>query len=167
MQLTPLIAIHMTAALAAVVIGPVALWARRGHAHQVAGSQRPRLHRAAGYAWVTLMLITAISAIFISDPVLPNVAGFSAIHLLIPVVLGMLFLAFRFLLRGNIRGHRKTMVWLYLGGCIGAGVFTLAPDRILGQLVWGDGLGMTTTHHAVQRTAPPVSERLAQQGQTR
>ena len=102
MQLTPLIAIHMTAALAAVAIGPLALWARRGHASHQSRSQRPRLHRAAGYAWVTLMLITAFSAIFISDPTLPNIAGFSAIHLLIPIVLGMLFLAFRQLLRGNV-----------------------------------------------------------------
>ena len=40
MQLTPLIAVHMTAAIGAVVTGPVALWARKGRA------QRPRLHRA-------------------------------------------------------------------------------------------------------------------------
>ncbi|MBT9463154.1 DUF2306 domain-containing protein [Hydrogenophaga sp.] len=167
MQLTPLIAIHMAAALAAVVIGPVALWARRGHAHQVAGSQRPRLHRAAGYAWVTLMLVTAISAIFISDPVMPNIAGFSAIHLLIPVVLGMLFLAFRFLLRGNIRGHRLTMVLLYIGGCIGAGAFALMPERFLGQLVWNQWLGVIPTHHASQPTVPPATEHLALQRQPR
>jgi tetrahydromethanopterin S-methyltransferase subunit E len=30
MQLTPLIAVHMTAAIGAVVIGPFALWARMG-----------------------------------------------------------------------------------------------------------------------------------------
>ncbi len=167
MQLTPVIAIHMAAAIAAVVIGPVALWARRGHAHQVAGSQRPRLHRAAGYAWVTLMLVTAISAIFISDPVVPNIAGFSAIHLLIPVVLGMLFLAFRFLLRGNIRGHRKTMVWLYFSACVGAGAFTLLPNRTLGQLVWGEWLDLIPTHQASQPAVPPSPERLALQGQPR
>jgi uncharacterized membrane protein len=40
MQLTPVIAIHMTAALGALVTGPIALWARKGAA------QRPRLHRA-------------------------------------------------------------------------------------------------------------------------
>ena len=57
MQLTPVIAIHMTAALAALALGPVALWARRG------AQQRPQLHRAAGYAWVTLMLLTALSAL--------------------------------------------------------------------------------------------------------
>jgi uncharacterized membrane protein len=61
MQLTPIIAIHMSAALGALVLGPVALWARKGR------TQRPRLHRAFGYAWVTLMLATALSAIFIRD----------------------------------------------------------------------------------------------------
>ena len=30
MQMSPVIAVHMTAALLAVVTGPVALWARRG-----------------------------------------------------------------------------------------------------------------------------------------
>jgi uncharacterized membrane protein len=29
-QLTPVIAIHMTAAIGALVTGPVALWARKG-----------------------------------------------------------------------------------------------------------------------------------------
>lgn len=142
MQLTPLIAVHLTAALAAVALGPVALWARRGHAHRLPHNQRPRLHRAAGYAWVTLMLITALSAIFISDPVVPNIAGFSAIHLLIPVVLGSLWLAFRQLLRGNVDGHRKTMLSLYVSACLIAGAFTLMPARFLGQLVWGQWLGL-------------------------
>ncbi len=40
MQLTPLIAVHMTAAIGAVVIGPFSLWARMG------STQRPWLHRA-------------------------------------------------------------------------------------------------------------------------
>ena len=142
MQLTPLIAMHMTAALAALAIGPIALWARRGHASRQPQGQRPRLHRAAGYAWVTLMLVTALSAIFISDPAVPNIAGFSPIHLLIPVVLVSLFLAFRQLLRGNVSGHRKTMVSLYVSACLIAGAFTLAPGRLLGQLVWGQWLGL-------------------------
>lgn len=137
MPLTPVIVIHLAAALAALLIGPLALWARS----RAAGS-RPRLHRAAGYAWVTLMLVTAISAIFISSPRMPNIAGFSPVHLLIPTVLGALFFAFRFLLRGNIRGHRITMLSLYLAGCLGAGAFTLLPHRTLGQLVWGQWLGL-------------------------
>jgi uncharacterized membrane protein len=131
MQLTPLIAIHMAAAIGAVATGPIALWARKGRA------QRPRLHRAFGYAWVTLMVITAVSAIFIRDFGLPNLAGYTPIHLLVPVTLFGLFGAFRFLARGNIAGHRKTMQNLYVGACLVAGVFTLLPGRYLGQLLWG------------------------------
>jgi uncharacterized membrane protein len=138
---TPAIAIHLSAALGALAIGPVALWARRGHAAGASG-QRPRLHRAAGYAWVTLMLATAVSALFIRDHNLPNIAGYTLIHLFVPYTLGGLFLAFRHLLRGNIQGHRNNMLGLYLGACIGAGVFTLLPSRILGQLVWGQWLGL-------------------------
>jgi uncharacterized membrane protein len=131
MNLSPLIAVHASAALAAVVTGPIALWARKGAA------QRPKLHRAFGYAWVTLMLVAATSAIFISGDKLPHIAGFGPIHLLIPVTYGMLFLAFRHLARGNIAGHRRAMQRLYFGGCILAGGFTLLPDRLLGTLVLG------------------------------
>lgn len=142
MQMTPVIAIHLTAALAALVVGPVALWARRGHASRTAATQRPRLHRAAGYAWVTLMLLTALSALFIRDHELPNIAGYTPIHLFVPFTLGGLYLAFAKLLRGNVQGHRKAMLGLYFGACVTAGIFTLLPQRYLGQLVWGQWLGL-------------------------
>jgi len=135
MQLTPIIAIHMTAALGALVTGPVALWARKGR------TQRPKLHRAFGYAWVTLMIITAVSALFIRDFGLPNIAGYTPIHILIPVTLFGIFGAFVFLARKNYEGHRKTMQRLYIGACLGAGAFTLLPHRYLGQLVWHQWLG--------------------------
>ena len=140
MQLTPLIAVHMTAAIAALALGPVALWARRGHAAGL--PQRTRLHRAAGYAWVTLMLVTAISAIFIRDFKLPNIAGYTPVHLLVPLVFGSLYFSFRFLLRGNVGAHRKVMVWLYVSACLVAGAFTLLPNRYLGGLLWRQWLGL-------------------------
>ena len=136
MQLTPTIAIHMTAALGALALGPLAIWARRS------ATQRPRLHRAAGYAWVTLMVISAVSAMFIRDFRLPNVWGYTPIHLLVPLTLGGLVMAFVFLARRNITGHRKAMQSLYWQACVGAGVFTLLPSRYLGQLVWGQWLGL-------------------------
>lgn len=143
MQMTPMIAVHLTTALAALVIGPIALWARRGHSQRIATTtQRPRLHSAAGYAWVTLMLLTAFSALFIRDFQLPNIAGYTPIHLVVPYTLVGLFLAFRRLFRGDVAGHRKSMLGLYLGACVGAGLFTLLPQRFLGQLVWGQWLGL-------------------------
>ncbi|GAB3763707.1 hypothetical protein GCM10028796_17690 [Ramlibacter monticola] len=131
MELTPAITLHLGAALGAVATGPVALWARLG------ARQRPRLHRAFGYAWVTLMLVTATSALFIRDRQMPNIAGFTPIHLLVPLTIFSLVQAFRFLARGNIAAHARTMRLLYLGACVVAGLFTLLPQRYLGRLLWG------------------------------
>ena len=136
MQLSPLIAVHMTAAIAAICIGPIALWARRG------ATQRPRLHRAFGYAWVTMMLVTAISAIFIRDYRLPNIAGFTPIHLFVPLTCYFLFSAFQALGKGNIAGHRRAMQRLYISACLVAGAFTLLPNRYLGRLLWRKWLSL-------------------------
>ena len=70
--------VHMTAAIAATTIGPVVLWARFG------ARQRPNLHRATGYVWVTLMIATATSAIFVRSTSARSWAGFSPIHLFVP-----------------------------------------------------------------------------------
>jgi len=132
MQMTPTIAIHMSAAITAVLLGPVALWARLGR------TTRPRLHRALGYAWVTCMITAALSAIFIRDFQLPNAMGYTPIHLLIPLTFFSLYRAFVYLLQGNIEGHRKTMQWLYVSACLVAGAFTLVPGRYLGSLIWSN-----------------------------
>jgi uncharacterized membrane protein len=136
MQLTPVIAIHMSAAIVATVIGPIALWARLGR------TSHPKLHRAFGYAWVTLMIVVAISAIFIRASPFPSFAGFSPIHLLVPYTLGMIFFAFKRLFEGNITAHRKYMQGTYIGACLVAGAFTLAPGRYLGNLIWSQWLGL-------------------------
>ncbi len=130
MSFSPLIAVHMTAAISATLIGPFAMWARLGM------TKRPKLHRAFGYAWVTLMILTAVSAIFIRSGLGFNVYGFSPIHLLIPLTLGSLFFAFRSLSRGNIAAHKKSMISLYIQACLIAGFFTLVPGRFLGDLLW-------------------------------
>ncbi len=130
MQVTPVIAVHMTAALAALVVGPLALWARQGRA------TRPMLHRAAGYAWVTLMVLTALSAVFIRNHQSFNIGGFTWIHLFIPTLLVALFFAFYKLARRDIAAHRQIMQKTYIGACVIAGVFTLMPGRYLGHLVW-------------------------------
>ena len=129
MQMSPVIAVHLSAATAAIAIGPVALWAR------LSRQQRPRLHRAFGYAWVTLMLATAISALFIRDFRLPNLGGYTPIHLLVPITLITLAGAFWRLARRNIVGHARLMKRLYASLCV-AGLFTLLPSRYLGGLLW-------------------------------
>ena len=78
------------------VVGAVTLWARRS------GGARPRLHRMAGHAWVLLMLVTAISALCIRDYQLPNLAGYTPIHLLVPLLFAGLLVAFGRLARRDI-----------------------------------------------------------------
>lgn len=135
MQMTPVIAVHMTAAVLAVATGPVVLWTRLGRA------PHPWLHRAFGYAWVTLMVVTAVSALFIRDHELPNLAGYTPIHLLVPVTLVSLFFAFWKLAQRQFAAHRRIMQRLYLFACIVTGAFTLLPQRYLGHLLWS-GLGL-------------------------
>jgi uncharacterized membrane protein len=150
MQMSPVIAVHLTAALLALATGPVALWARQG------ATQRPRLHRAAGYAWVTLMLVTAVSAIFIRDRVLPNIAGYTPIHLLIPATFIGLWRAFFHLFRGDIAGHRRLMQIVYYSACVVPAAFTLLPSRYLGNLVWREWLGVLPPAGPLQAAAAPV-----------
>jgi uncharacterized membrane protein len=128
-SLSPQIIVHLFAALGALVLGPFALWAR------LSGKQRPKLHRAFGYAWVTLMLATALSAIFIHSH-FPAWWRFSWIHALIPVTLVSLFLAFWFLAKGNIKAHKYTMLSLYISACLITGALTLLPGRFLAQFIW-------------------------------
>jgi uncharacterized membrane protein len=135
MPLPPALVIHIAAATGALLLGPVALWARKGRL------QRPRLHRAFGYAWVTLILAAAVSALFIRDFGMPNLSGYTPIHLLVPFTLFGLVGAFHALAKGNIAQHRQRMQGLYYGACVVAGAFTLLPSRYIGHLVWG-GLGL-------------------------
>jgi uncharacterized membrane protein len=142
--LTPVIAVHLSAALVALALGPFVLWSRHGQGRVAPGQPggpRPRLHRALGVVWVLMMVLAALTSIFISSPDIPNIAGFSPIHLLIPLTLGTLWYAFAALRRGHIAAHRKAMVSLYISACVVAGAFTLLPQRFLGQLMWGQWLG--------------------------
>lgn len=135
----PALTLHLAATLGALALGPVALWARQG------ARQRPRLHRAFGYAWVTLMVVAATSALFIQLAPLPALWGFSPVHLLVPATFFGLCRSFAALARGDIATHRKAMQGLYWGACVTAGVFTMLPQRFLGQVVWSRWLGLADT----------------------
>ena len=122
----PLVFVHLLAALGALLLGIAILTRRKGTFS----------HRTFGWSWVVLMTIAAASSVFIRDYRLPNIAGYTPVHLLVPIVFGSLFLAFRALLRGDVMHHRRVMVWLYIGACLVAGAFTLLPNRYLGTLLW-------------------------------
>ena len=80
--LSPVIKVHLTTALAALVLGGVLMTVRKGRT----------FHRVGGWAWVSLVLATAGSTIFIRDL---NHGSWSWLHLftgwvllITPLVLG-------------------------------------------------------------------------------
>ncbi|AOL22348.1 putative membrane protein [Erythrobacter litoralis] len=121
------IMIHLVTALAAAVLGPFILLRRKGDA----------LHKTLGRTWAGLMLVTAITSIFIRSPG-AGIAGtgFSWIHLFTVWTLAALPVAVWGARSGNIRLHRSGMIGLYVGLLI-AGGFTLIPGRLLGRWVFG------------------------------
>jgi uncharacterized membrane protein len=131
MTLNPLInasfavQLHAYAALAAFALGAVQLARVKGTAQ----------HRALGYTWVALMLIVAISSFWIQDM---RVWGpWSPIHLLAILVLLMLPLAVYFARIQRVRGHKLTMLGLFAGALVVAGLFTFVPGRLMHQVVFG------------------------------
>lgn len=113
--------VHLTAAIVALVVGTVQLARAKGTAS----------HRLAGWTFVALMLTVAISSLWI-----PSFLHFTWIHLFTLITLVSLPLALWRIRHGNVRGHAAAMKGLYIGGLVIAGIFTLIPGRLLGNLLW-------------------------------
>ena len=128
----PLVALHLAAALLALVAGGLVMARRKG----------TPLHRMLGWSFVATMALAALSSAFIRASHLPGIAGFTPIHALTVLTLVGLPRAIWQIRRGNVVGHRRTMKGLFIGGCIVAGVFTLLPGRFLGDLLWHRALGL-------------------------
>ena len=125
-QLPTPILVHIASALLALVIGPVALFRK----------SRDRWHRRAGYLWVAAMTATAVSSFWISG--IGLVGPFSPIHLLSLFVLWGLFEGLRDVRRGDIAAHRAGMQGLYVYAICVTGLFTLAPGRLLNEILLHD-----------------------------
>jgi uncharacterized membrane protein len=113
--------VHMTAALCAMGLGAV----------QLARVKGTPGHRVLGWTWVVLMLTVAVTSLWI-----PAFLHFTWIHLFTLLVLVSLPLALLKIRRGDVVGHARAMRSLYVGGLVIAGVFTLMPGRLLGNLLW-------------------------------
>jgi uncharacterized membrane protein len=128
----PLVFFHLVTAFAALFLGIVMLARRKG-----TGS-----HRVLGWCWVVLMAVTALSSAFIRDYGMPNIAGFTPIHVFTVLVAVTLPRGIWAVRHGNVAGHRRAMTRLFFGACVLAGIFTLLPGRFLGQLLWKHTLGV-------------------------
>ena len=120
-QWTPVIAAHAAMAGAALVVGGTVLARRKGTVS----------HRVLGWTWVVLMAAVASSSFAI------RFNGFSWIHGLSVYTLLALVFGVAHARRRNTRAHRITMISIFVGALVITGLFTLLPQRLIGQMVWG------------------------------
>src|SRR5271167_2531465 len=90
-------------------------------------------HRTIGWSWSVLMMLVAGTSLFIHTIRLWG--PWSPIHLLSLFTLAIVPFAVTRARRHDVRGHRMSMIWTYCLALIVAGVFTLAPGRIMHAVV--------------------------------
>jgi uncharacterized membrane protein len=121
----PAIPLHAFAAMAAFVLGVVQLAAPKGTVP----------HRTLGWIWVLLMAFVAASSFWIHQ--LKLVGPWSPIHLLSIFTLVMLPLGVWRAHRHDVNAHRRTMIGIFTGALVIAGLFTLVPGRIMHAVIFG------------------------------
>jgi uncharacterized membrane protein len=121
----PEIQFHAFAAMAAFALGIVQLAAPKGTLP----------HRTIGFIWVALMAVIAVSAFFIHKIRLWG--PWSPIHLLAIFTLIILPLAVWRAHTHAVRAHRNSMLGLFFGALVIAGLFTFVPGRIMHAVVFG------------------------------
>jgi uncharacterized membrane protein len=132
MSLAPLlnapfaIQLHAFAAMAAFGLGLV----------QFAAPKGTLPHRTIGFVWLGLMLTVAISSFWIHE--IRLLGPWSPIHLLSIWVLLMVPLAVYHAHRHKVRGHAMTVIGMFVGGLVIAGLFTLSPGRIMHAVAFGN-----------------------------
>ena len=119
-----IIQVHALSAIGALGLGAVQFAAPKGTIP----------HRALGYLWVSLMAMTAGTAVFIRSH--PD-GHFSWIHIFVPVVfLGIIDISIR-ARRGMTAKHRSAAITLFLGALVIPGAFTFLPGRLMNEVVFG------------------------------
>ena len=117
--------LHAIIAMIAIILGGIQLSMKKGGA----------IHKLLGRIWVGLMLIVAISSLFIHEIKLWG--AYSPIHLLSLWTIFSLGLGIYFVRVGNIKRHKQVMIALYFFALILTGFFTLMPGRIMHQILIG------------------------------
>lgn len=121
----PIVYSHALLAMAAMLVGASQLMLSKGTSR----------HKYAGWSWVVLMTVVAVSSFGIHE--IRMLGSFSPIHLLSVFVLYSLWEGMRRIRRGDIAGHRRTMVSMYIYGMLLTGALTLLPGRVLHSVFFG------------------------------
>jgi uncharacterized membrane protein len=121
---SPAIQIHAFAAMGAFGLGVYQLARPKGTPH----------HRLTGWIWVGLMLAVVLTSFWIHE--LRLWGPWSPIHLLSIFTLVMLPLGVWRAHRHQVQHHRWTMISIFLGALVVAGIFTLVPGRIMHAVIF-------------------------------
>lgn len=120
--------LHLLTVLPAFLIG---IWL-------IAFSAKGKIaHRTWGYAYLALMLLTAIATLFIRSAESAQSIGFSWIHLFVPLTLFGVVGGLVAARKHDHSGHKRAMIGLFIGGLVVAGALTFLPGRIMNQIVTG------------------------------
>ena len=120
--MSPIVALHLTAALAALGLGTFVFTRRKG----------TTIHHWMGRTWMMLMVVMAMSSFWIR-----STGSFSWIHLISVFVLIYIPFAIYRVRMGNVKGQMLAVKGLY-GGLVVAGLFAAAlPSCTLSQLLEG------------------------------
>jgi uncharacterized membrane protein len=126
LQAAPMsVQIHVAAAVCALLIGAVIILLPKGTG----------FHRTLGWSWVASMIVVAVTSIvMIAD----MRGGINPLHVFTAITALSLWAALTGIRRGDVRRHAGSMVGLYVGGLVVAGLFAFIPGRMMWEAVFGN-----------------------------
>ncbi|QFU75102.1 DUF2306 domain-containing protein [Halioglobus maricola] len=96
------------------------------------------VHRSLGKIYMSLMMITATTTLFMANKVGPTFLGhFGYIHLFSFLTIWSVPTALFAIRQGNVKRHQRIMWSLYIGAILIAGGFTFVPGRYMYGLIFG------------------------------
>ena len=122
---SPVIQAHAAFAFAAIALGAVQLLAPKGTLP----------HRTLGWAWALLMIGVAGTSLLIHT--IRTWGPWSPIHLLSLFTLAVVPVGVWRARAHDVSAHRRTMIWTFILALGVAGLFTLAPGRIMNKVLFG------------------------------
>jgi len=126
-----LMQLHLATVLPATILGAWLLLGKKGDTR----------HRALGKLYLGLMLVTALSTIGMPAYIGPTLTlgplRLGLLHLFVPLTLHGVWSALATVRRGDIQGHKRAMVGLYVGALLIAGALSFAPGRLMHRLLFG------------------------------
>lgn len=115
------IQIHMCVAAGAFVLGLIMFSRRKG----------TWAHKMTGRVFALLMVLTALSAIFIRQI---NNGSFSWIHIFVPITFFALFETFFYIRKGDVKRHKRAVTGMFFGALLIPGFFSFMPGRTMWML---------------------------------